>query len=321
MFSSFWQLFGYSTFKYRRVSGNSISTLVLDKQPTSVLEVKSAVSKSLGIGADDVDVISNTTILENYQCDFSKDNLTEILVHTKYRRVPAGKRTNREDMFEGNMADGDRVKMSCKHAATPENLYRYCLSKLNSCDLRFKCMECSTTWELPEIATKADMSDDEYVFFSRKMTQVFIDQSNDIHQCPTCRVNCSRKDTKNKQVQCLVCKKEGRTVYSFCWECNVPWTKNHNCKIFFLTQEILDNCERITMEYSDIQNVPKVRACPKCELYIEHESGCKTMDCTSCHHTFCFSCLKPADENGVLQCGMYSSKCEVAPIQKLKRHE
>ncbi|XP_021371454.1 putative E3 ubiquitin-protein ligase ARI6 isoform X2 [Mizuhopecten yessoensis] len=244
-------------------------------------------------------------------------DVTEVMVHRKSRRIPFGKKTKRGDMFEGSMADGDRVEMSCGHAATPENLYRYCLTKLNSCDLGFKCMECSTAWEFTEISIKADMSDDECVFFSRKMTNVYIDQSDDIRDCPKCNSYCTRRDTNNRQVMCTICSKSGKS-YSFCWDCNESWTRNHSCSTpRKLTQKLLDNCERVTMEYSNIPNVPKVRACPKCEMYIEHDGGCKTMDCPKCKHKFCFSCLKPGTPNGDLQCGGLGSKCEVAPIQKI----
>ncbi|XP_060082162.1 uncharacterized protein LOC132561473 [Ylistrum balloti] len=81
------------------------------------------------------------------------------------------------------------------------------------------------------------------------------------------------------------------------------------------TNDLLRNCGRITMGYDNIANVPNIRACPKCFLFIEHREGCKTMTC-SCGHVFCFSCLKGA-VGGSLPCGSYSSGCSVAPVQEI----
>ncbi|XP_060076427.1 uncharacterized protein LOC132556048 [Ylistrum balloti] len=302
-------------FTYRRVSSRSSATVMLEERPNTVHEVKMAVAKSLGECTDNIDVIDKATILETELSDSVTDDIVEVMIHRESRRVPKEKRTRKEDMFEGDMADGDRIEMSCGHAATPENIYRYCLTKLNSNDLGFKCMECSTIWDFAEIACKADMSEDESVFFTRKMSDVFIAESNDIRECPQCRSFCTRIDTNNKYVACQVCKENGRTSYSFCWECYRPGVHPHNCQHKH-TQDVLDNCQRVTMQYSDIRGVPQVRACPKCELFIEHESGCKTMTCTKCHHVFCFSCLKSA-VNGHLICGQYDSICTVAPVQKI----
>ncbi|XP_069106533.1 uncharacterized protein [Argopecten irradians] len=308
-------------FKYRRISDSYIHTLIVKKQPSTVSDVKTVICKSMGLSADNIDVINNAQILEPGERNFKSEGITEILFHRTHRRVPLRMKVKEEDMFEGDMADGDRIKMSCGHATTPENLYRYCLTKLNSCDLSFKCMECDEVWELPEISKKADMTDDESEFFSRKMTKVFIENSNDIRECPICRIPSTRNNPNDKQVECVNCKKDGKAAYTFCWECNVLCDKSHDCKRYKIkhAQDILDNCERVTMSYSSIPNVPKVRACPNCKVLIEHTGGCKTMDCgnPTCKLTFCFSCLKPKKENGGLQCGNYESKCIVAPVQKL----
>ncbi|XP_069106959.1 E3 ubiquitin-protein ligase DDB_G0292642-like [Argopecten irradians] len=273
------------------------------------------------IKVDEIEVIKDTKILKDDETEFRTDDITEIMIIRKDRRMPIGERAPEEDMFEGDMADGDRIRMSCGHTATPENLYRYCFTKLNSCDLSFKCMECDEVWEFPEISKKADMTDDESVFFSRKMTKVSIDYNNDIRQCPTCGIHCTRLSPDNKQVECVYCMRDGKSVYAFCWECVVPWDPGHNCEKdnINISQRTLDNCERVKMQFSNIPNVPKVRACPECKTLIEHDGGCKTMDCPNptCKHTFCFSCLKPKNKFGGLQCGSYNSKCTVAPVQKL----
>ncbi|XP_021343441.1 uncharacterized protein LOC110443510 [Mizuhopecten yessoensis] len=81
------------------------------------------------------------------------------------------------------------------------------------------------------------------------------------------------------------------------------------------TNDLLRNCGKVTMGYSNIPNVPSIRACPKCFQFIEHLKGCKTMTC-SCGNVFCFSCLKVGVGNS-LACGSYGTGCPVAPVQQI----
>ncbi|OWF41730.1 hypothetical protein KP79_PYT23912 [Mizuhopecten yessoensis] len=65
------------------------------------------------------------------------------------------------------------------------------------------------------------MSDDECVFYYRKMNNVCIDQSDDIRDCPECKSYCTRLNTKNRQVMCTICSGNG-DFFTFCWDCNEP---------------------------------------------------------------------------------------------------
>ncbi|XP_069107137.1 uncharacterized protein [Argopecten irradians] len=110
----------YFILKYRKVAGTSISNTYVPQTdgPRTVREVKSTVSKSLRIKVDEIEVIKDTKILKDDETEFRTDDITEIMIIRKDRRMPIGERTSDEDMFEGDMADGDRIRMSCGHTAS-----------------------------------------------------------------------------------------------------------------------------------------------------------------------------------------------------------
>lgn len=142
--------------------------------------------------------------------------------------------------------------------------------------------------------------------------------------CPTCGVLCKRYSAKSPMVRCNNCSKFKGINFVFCWFCLDAWTFDHNCGDGHLNptqasqvQEILNNCEKITVQYSNVPNVPSLRLCPNCMLLIEHAEQCKEVLCVSCKTSFCFICLSVKPSHGKLACGGYNTPCNVAPIQKL----
>lgn len=104
---------------------------------------------------------------------------------------------------------------------------------------------------------------------------------------------------------------------SFCWDCKRAWVGDNTCGNKGCSSgtgpiteivSILKNCN--SGRVGSI-NVPKLRACPKCSMLIEHKAACKHMTCgrnghagpwvkqTGCKHQFCFICLK--DWNGTVR--------------------
>lgn len=58
---------------------------------------------------------------------------------------------------------------------------------------------------------------------------------------------------------------------------------------------------------STTPGVPLIRACPNCEVLIEHNSGCRHMTCLSdkCKsqkYSFCFVCLSNWQGHGKKEC-------------------
>ena len=62
---------------------------------------------------------------------------------------------------------------------------------------------------------------------------------------------------------------------------------------------------------------PRVRACPYCNTLIEHDKGCKHMECKNCKKSFCWICLDKK-ENNAWKCGGAYDYCgKIAQVQKL----
>ncbi|XP_033731423.1 uncharacterized protein LOC117321050 [Pecten maximus] len=252
-------------FTFRRISNQQLFTV---EQNKSFIEIKRFLAYLASVTFDRIDIVRGPFIVESKE-DMTSQNEMAFIIHPKERLINGLWESRSPDMFEGCMADGTRVGMSCGHAATPENIYRFCLTTLKDSNATFRCKLCQTVWSLEEIIDKAGLSDDERIFFKHRIDEIT-----------------------------SIIFLEGRQ----------PVDKG-------ATNDLLRNCGRVTMGYSNIPNVPNIRACPKCFQFIEHIEGCKTMTC-SCGHVFCFRCLQAA-VGGSLSCGSYSSGCPVAPVQQI----
>lgn len=175
---------------------------------------------------------------------------------------------------------------------------------------------CEQVWEFGEVSRKADMTEDEEIFYNCKISRNAIFSNNsDTSECPECGQICQRENNK-KAVRCTLCSRRKNAVFDFCWDCKSPWKYNHECeeKDLEAIQKILNEAPLKTLDYSKIGGVPSKRLCPGCRSIIEHDSRCKQMTCLNCKLEFCFSCLTLC-KNGRLQCSSYSLMCNVAPVQ------
>lgn len=177
---------------------------------------------------------------------------------------------------------------------------------------------CGAEWSMQEIIKKADMTEDERIFFELKVSfNLIYHEESETSDCPSCGNFCQRQQN-SLPTRCTACTGKKGAPYDFCWSCKSPWILNHKCsnKELEAFQKILDEAPLKTIDMSHIEGVPSKRMCPECRYLIEHREACKTMTCTKCKTVFCFACLKIAI-NGVLQCGSYSQKCQVAPVQRV----
>lgn len=175
---------------------------------------------------------------------------------------------------------------------------------------------CAEQWSLDEIIRKADMSEDEAIFYSCKISiNAIFSKSTDTSECPECGQLCQRQES-TKVVRCTSCSRRTKSNFDFCWDCKSSWKHNHDCRKQDLeaVQKILNEAPLKTMAYSEIGGVPSKRLCPGCRTIIEHESMCKQMTCRNCKMQFCFSCLTICN-GSTLQCSGYNRKCNVAPVQ------
>lgn len=177
---------------------------------------------------------------------------------------------------------------------------------------------CNTEWDMREIVRKADMTEDETIFYECKISFNLINQdSNSTSECPSCGQFCQRQD-EVLRIRCTSCSKKNGAAFDFCWNCKALWIADHKCskKELEAFQRILKEAPLKKIDMSEIEGVPSKRMCPNCRFIIEHLKACKTMQCAKCKTTFCFSCLKVAVK-GRLPCGNYNQKCTVAPVQNV----
>ncbi|XP_062580645.1 uncharacterized protein LOC134242559 [Saccostrea cucullata] len=291
---------------------------------TTVGENKGPIASLCGVPRQCVDVVDFEEGLI-YEDSRRISNLTlpfQVMIGATERRVPFYLVTSNVDMIEQDPYDEEpRLKMSCGHAIKPDNLFghmKYTLvNKVRSsvCCLTPGCKQ----WDFGEIVLKADLTDDERIFFEYKISLNAILQNNsDTSECPNCGQFCQRQQN-TKAVHCNCCALKGfDKQFDFCWDCKSPWIPNHVCgnRDLEAIQKILNDAPKKTLDYSKIENVPSKRLCPSCKTLIEHERLCKQMTCPGCKIDFCFACLTVCT-NGNLRCSGYSQQCNVAPVQNV----
>lgn len=184
------------------------------------------------------------------------------------------------------------------------------------------CFEenCRAEWSMLEAIEKADMTEDERIFFEFKATTNLIYQKgSETSECPFCKSFCQRQNENKLRVRCTVCSRKKGSNAEFCWHCKIKWTKFHKCSQPDETDEMLLRSmlyyapKKIIFQ-SRNTGVPSTRMCPNCNITIIHERACKKMECKRCKTIFCFVCLRVALD-GKLQCGSSFYKCKVAPLQ------
>ncbi|XP_059843015.1 uncharacterized protein DDB_G0292642-like [Hypanus sabinus] len=213
-----------------------------------------------------------------------------------------------------------RVEMSCGHAVDPISLTEWCRIRISEGHFKFHCPAviddtdegCGKEWSYVEVCRHALFSVEERQFFEEKLATLAASSYCEYKQCPRCGSNVERKDETNTSVTCSVCTANDGTPFEFCWQCMKKWKgpaprsdKCDNEGCINIQLETLKNCDTKTLPYSNIQDCPKIRACPTCGLLIEHQDMCKYVVCVRCQVEFCFACLNTmaicseSSENGV----------------------
>lgn len=301
--------------QFQRLSSSRTYNLFISRDST-VRDALPLIAENLGEDKSNVDIISNGTVVEPERSLAELDNTLSVVVHPRTRPALDWCKTNKPDMIN-DWDDDDRVLMSCGHAINPDTLYSCCWSQLTSMAQTFRCpgmdetQQCDFEWEFIEVVTKARLSDDEQILFETRINSNWNNKSLGVRECPFCQNVCERQDPRNPGVRCLYCKNAGKEQFEFCWFCLLPWNGNHSCSKD-AARMLLKSCKR--KEIIGLNGCPSVRACPKCQVLIEHTEACKQMECKMCQAKFCFICLRLAVGNAY-QCGSYDNKCEIAPIQ------
>lgn len=248
----------------------------------------------------------------------------QVMIGNENRHFPSYLNTEEPDMLTlDDSEDEPRLKMSCGHALSADSLFGFMKLELmtKTVDaIRCPAEGCGSEWRMQEIIRKADMTEDEQIFFEYRISLNAINnEDTPTSSCPSCGSFCQRQAEGNAQVNCVFCSKSEGKEFNFCWDCKSLWYPNHRCSNAEIEafQRILNEAPLKKLDYSHIEGVPSKRMCPNCRSLIEHDSMCKEMTCIKCKFKFCFSCLKPC-LNGSLQCSGYNRKCSVAPVQNVQ---
>ena len=221
--------------------------------------------------------------------------------------------------------EGQRAKMPCGHAISPESLTAYCKSLLSAGKFIFFCpyidhenmLRCNKEWSYIEVRRYAVLTAKEQKRFETLISENYLRKSMGIQKCPGCSTLCERMNSKEKRVICRICTKDKGRRFEFCWHCLHEWKTESITKCG--NEECSGEDHRLCIlgeapeKYVVGVKTPSRRACPTCGMLIEHTAQCKHMACP-CGTQFCFICLKPKGEDG-WSCGTYCTKCEPAPRQ------
>lgn len=295
----------------RRLSADE--TEMCDKTGSTVEDMKKHLAEKFGTTINYVDIVC----LDN---GIIYDDVRDMVDIQKPLQVMIGN-PSRE-----SFPDELQRTMSCGHSLKPLELFihmKHTLLYKGNPNVRCQIKSCNAIWDMSEIFRKADMTEDEKIFFENSSSLNLIYQTgNEISECPSCGNFCQRQNQDVIPTRCLSCSKDKGTPYDFCWICKSPWINNHNCGGTDTQedQKILNDAYENKLkqfDYANIKNVPSIRFCPKCNYFIEHWIKCKTMKCRNCSMVFCFVCLQGINDKGILRCGEYNEKCEVAPVQKV----
>ncbi|XP_061195877.1 uncharacterized protein DDB_G0292642-like [Saccostrea echinata] len=252
-------------------------------------------------------------------------NPFHVMVWAESRPLSGCKTTTKPDIIWEYESE-PRLELSCGHAITPDNLFGllrklvlergYCLRCPGKTDYGI----CNELFDNLDILNKCMLSADEYIFYCGKLSFNYINgcKRNEIKNCPRCDSYCEKLKRFQTHIQCNKCSNDYFYPYKFCWYCMGPWTQDHECSSNESEQNFeiirqLEDCSKITLGYSYMDNVPSKRLCPNCKTLLQHDQACKSMTCTICKTEFC---LKIALD-GKLPCGDFDRRCHVAPIQSI----
>lgn len=314
-----------------RISFKTLSsdTLYTIKKEATIQEIQKSVALLFITDYWLIDIVN----LEHYfiyEPDQTSDILPDpfhVMVGAQSRPVHGLRTSTKPDLVWEYESD-PRIEVTCGHAITPDNLYGLVRRNILQTEYRMICPgktafgPCEQEWNNVEILKSCVLSADEYLFFSEKLSFNFLNKKRDceIKICPGCYSYCERLSDMDSHVKCLKCSSSSFNTFKFCWNCLQNWTPDHSCYLSNNSsnnEEIrrqLNECSKVTLDYSHMCGVPSKRLCPNCKALLQHDQACKSMLCTFCNTEFCFACLQIAS-NGKLPCGDFDRQCIVAPIQ------
>jgi hypothetical protein len=194
----------------------------------------------------------------------------------------------------------ERAKMPCGCAFAADTMYRYLKSKCDGdnaraitilCPMkkasqggRCKGTDTQRLWPFSLMFAVADLTPEEVKRYSE-----VIEERNGLgkpKKCPHCGAFCEREpDLRIWRVRCVQCNGS-----DWCWHCCKVWNKSGSLVICG-NSGCAGTIKSGVNDWAKGDDVPLMRACPKCLTLIEYTQRCQHMCCIACPHQFCFKCL------------------------------
>lgn len=176
------------------------------------------------------------------------------------------------------------VKLSCSH-----EFCRECLSRMATVHTKgrekdinsAKCPTCAKLFDITDMTTIFNGNNSTVKTFAALATKKALPLMPGIRQCPT--PSCSQ-----------VFENEQNLTHSMvCLECNKQYCAN--CLIDHLNTKTCVQAKKEDDEKNEHWLKANTKPCPKCNVNIEKNEGCKHMTCKHCMHEFYWCCLQPYD--------------------------
>ena len=176
--------------------------------------------------------------------------------------------------FNNELLSTNSTKFQCSHQFCNKCISYYIKDKIDSCEVKIKCLMAGCLYILPEDIIKKFIDDETYKKYIKfKKRAIFKENlSNNLIPCiyPDCEEWVKYTEGDNINVQCNL-------GHKFCAKCKEKQHPGKRCHF----KEIS----------SLINKKSRIKLCPNCNNLIEKNDGCNKVVCPLCDYVFCWICL------------------------------
>ena len=176
--------------------------------------------------------------------------------------------------------DNSGLKMKCGHYLCPDDFLDCAWNQIRCMKYKISCPMCTCNLDIHDILCFGLPEEKEKQCITEAIS-LNLCFSQDVQQCPRCSSYCQRKKTDEVQTNCIVCTRNMKSPFLFCWYCLRDWkdpSNNQVCGNKNCTREKIETLMKSPMKnFTDTNgktiSIPKWRACPNksCSTLIEHE--------------------------------------------------
>ncbi|XP_074328446.1 putative E3 ubiquitin-protein ligase ARI8 [Apium graveolens] len=194
----------------------------------------------------------------------------------------------------------------CGHSFCGECLKGYVSSAINDgagC-LILRCPDPSCRAVVGEDRVSLLVSEDDQRKYKRFLVRSYVESNKKIKWCPAPGCECAIEYEVGSESFGVTCK----CLRSFCWNCDVDYHHPVECET--VRKWILKNGSQTWL-------VANTKACPKCNVPIEKDSGCMHMICQPpCNYEFCWICRGSWEGHDFKACNAYKESVKMGESEE-----